>query len=49
MFCVPASERVLWRNDTCTVRVSYDDTGALVFYGDESAYMGNEGTTTSTG
>jgi hypothetical protein len=25
------------------VRVSYDDTGALVFYGDESAYMGEPG------
>ena len=25
------------------VRVSYDDSGALVFYGDQSAYMGDEG------
>jgi hypothetical protein len=43
MFGVPASELVFWRNDTCTVRVSFDDTGALVFYGDESAGMGDEG------
>jgi hypothetical protein len=35
MFGVPATERVFWRNGTCTVRVSYDDTGALVFYLDE--------------
>jgi hypothetical protein len=39
MFGVPATERVFWCNDSCTVRVSYDDTGALVFYGDKSAYM----------
>jgi hypothetical protein len=25
------------------VRVSYDDTAALVSYGDESAYTGDEG------
>jgi hypothetical protein len=43
MFGVPATERVFWCNDTCTVRVSYDDTGALVFYGNGSAYMGDEG------
>jgi hypothetical protein len=43
MFGVPPSERVFWRNATCTVRVSYDDSGSLVFCGDESAYMGDEG------
>jgi hypothetical protein len=40
MFCVPATERVFWRTDNCTVWVGYGDGGALVFNGDESAYMG---------
>ncbi len=40
---VPPPERVFWRNATCTVRVSYNDGGSLVFNGDESAYMGDEG------
>jgi hypothetical protein len=39
MFGVPATERVFWRDDTCTVRVSYDDPGALVFYGDYRHYL----------
>jgi len=43
MFGVPPPERVFWRNATCTVRVSYNDDGSLVFFGDESAYMGDEG------
>ena len=48
---MPPIERVFWRSDSppqaggapSTVRVSYDDTGAPVFYGDESAYMGDKG------
>ncbi|MDT5014998.1 MAG: hypothetical protein QOD39_1158 [Mycobacterium sp.] len=40
---MPASERVFWRNATCTVWVGYNDAGALQFYGDESAYMGDAG------
>lgn len=40
MFCVPASERVFWRTDTCTVWVGYDDTGVLFFNGDDRAYLG---------
>ena len=39
MFCVPASERVFWRTDTCTVWVGYDDAGALVFSGDDRKYL----------
>jgi hypothetical protein len=39
MFCVPASERVFWRTDTCTVLVGYDDAGALVFSGDDRNYL----------
>jgi hypothetical protein len=43
MFRVPATERAFWRSHACTVRVSYDDTAALMSYGDESAYTGDEG------
>jgi hypothetical protein len=43
MFCVPATERVFSRTDTCTVWVGSDDTGALVFNGDERAYLGEPG------
>jgi hypothetical protein len=39
MFCVPASERVFWRTDSCTVWVGYDDAGALVFSGDDRKYL----------
>ena len=40
MFCVPATERVFWRTDSYTMPVGYDDGGALVFNGDERAYLG---------
>ena len=40
---VPRTERVFWRNATCTVWVGYNDAGELEFHGDESAYMGGEG------
>jgi hypothetical protein len=33
MICVPATERVFWRSQTCTVWVRYDAAGALVFSG----------------
>jgi hypothetical protein len=39
MFCVPATERVFWRTDTCTVWVGYDEVGALVFSGDDRQYL----------
>ena len=39
MFGVPAAERVFWRTDTSTVRVSYDDGGALVFNGEDRNYL----------
>ena len=39
MCCVPASERVFWRTDTCTVRVGYDEAGALVFNGLDREYL----------
>jgi hypothetical protein len=29
MFCVPATERVFWRTDNCTVWVGCDDDDAL--------------------
>ena len=40
---MPATERVFWRTDLCTVWVGYDDGGALVFTGDERAYLGEPG------
>jgi hypothetical protein len=36
---VPASERVFWRTDSCTVWVGYDDAGALVFNGLDRQYL----------
>jgi hypothetical protein len=39
MLGVPASERVFWRTDTCTVWVGYDDAGALVFSGDDRQHL----------
>ena len=36
---MPASERVFWRNDSCTVWVGYDDAGALVFEGRDRKYL----------
>jgi hypothetical protein len=39
MFCVPPPERVFWRSDNCTVLVSYDDEGALVFSGEDRQYL----------
>ena len=39
MFCVPATERVLWRTDGSTVWVGYDDGGALVFNGFDRAHL----------
>jgi hypothetical protein len=35
MFGVPAAERVFWRSRCCTIWVSYDVGGALVFNGDD--------------
>ncbi len=43
MFCVPATERVFSRTGTYTVWVAYDDGGALVFNGNERAYLGERG------
>jgi hypothetical protein len=48
MFCVPATERVFWRTDSYTMAVSYDDGGALVFNGDERAYLGERTGLTTT-
>jgi hypothetical protein len=39
MFCVPATERVFWRTDSCTVWVGYADDGALVFNGLDRAHL----------
>ena len=39
MFCVPATERVLWRTDRSTVWVGYDDGGALVFNGYDRTHL----------
>ena len=39
MFCVPASQRVFWRGQTCTVWVGYDEAGALVFRGFDREYL----------
>lgn len=36
---MPASERVFWRSGSCTVWVSYDDVGALVFNGEDRQYL----------
>lgn len=36
---MPSSERVFWRSDSCTVWVSYDDDGALVFSGEDRQYL----------
>jgi len=40
---VPPAKRVFWRNDTCVVWVGYNDAGELEFYGDEDAFMGDDG------
>jgi hypothetical protein len=48
MFCVPATERVFSRTGTYTVSVAYDDGGALVFNGDERAYLGERTGLTTT-
>jgi hypothetical protein len=39
MFCVPATERVFRRTDTCTVWVGYDQAGALVFSGEDRQHL----------
>ena len=39
MFCVPATERVFWRTETCTVWVGYDDVGALVLSGEDRRHL----------
>ena len=39
MFCVPATQRVFWRGQTCTVWVGYDEAGALVFRGFDREYL----------
>ena len=39
MFCVPATERVFWRSQSCTVWVGYDDAGALFFSGEDREYL----------
>ena len=36
MFGVPAAERGFWRSRCCTIWVSYDVGGALVFNGERS-------------
>jgi hypothetical protein len=36
---VPSSERLFWRNATCTIWVTYDDGGALVFNGEDRQYL----------
>jgi hypothetical protein len=36
---VPATERVFWRNADCTVWVSYNEAGELVFTGEDRAYL----------
>jgi hypothetical protein len=39
MFGVPATERVFWRTDSCTVWVGFDGDGALVFSGLDRKYL----------
>ena len=36
---MPATERVVWRNASCTVWVGYDEAGELVFTGQDRAYL----------
>jgi hypothetical protein len=36
---VPATERVFWRSDTCTVWIDYDEAGDLVFDGYDREYL----------
>jgi hypothetical protein len=43
MFGVPASERVFWRNDTCTVRVSYDGDADEVMARGERSWLDDHG------
>ncbi|MGE0217884.1 hypothetical protein [Mycolicibacterium sp.] len=38
-----SEEHLIWRAGTARVWVSYDDTGALVFAGEDSAYLGEPG------
>ena len=39
MFGVPATQRVFWRRETCTVWLGYDEAGALVFRGFDREYL----------
>ena len=43
MRVVTTDDRVFWRSDTCCVWVGFDDDGALVFGGQELAYLGEAG------
>jgi hypothetical protein len=36
---VPATERVFWRSDTCSVWVGYNEAGDLVFDGYDRGYL----------
>lgn len=36
-----SDQRPFWRSGTCNVWLEYSDSGALVFHGDDSAYMGD--------
>ena len=38
-------QRAFWRSGSCRVWVGYDDAGALLFNGQDSAYLGEPGHT----